>query len=143
MNIICKLTISSIKNYLFIDKYKTDSIYHMPPFVFYFEHQQDDEKNITYKLFKPSEVLVEINEWDCFTQTFDSYDTNEGCAIISIVEDIDTLNEYIVFCIYENTSGGINNSFRFPINEMFQEEITNYEWFNINEFCENFGLRSH
>ncbi len=142
MNIICSMVISSIKSYLFGEQGIVENIGDMPPYYFEFRYTKDEDKNLFFELFKPKEVFHDINDWGIYTKKYIKVAENEGCAIISLVEDFDLDEEYVILCIYENNGEGEVNSFKFKLNDMIQEDVTGYEWFDLHkEYETTFGLR--
>jgi len=141
MNKICELTIKSIKNYLFGNEGIVKDVELMSPLVFLFRYEQNEDKDIFYELYKPHEVHYNIEKWGEYTKDFHLFPKNEGCAIISIIEDDVEHNTFGIICIYENIGEGVVNSFKFGLNDLIQEDVVGYEWFDINEYCNDFGVK--
>jgi len=143
MNNICKISIDTVKAFLFENKnISIDFISKMPPLFFHFEHEKQNT-DILYKLYEPIEILEDIGGWGSLTANYYKHAENTGCVITAIAEDDDTSTLYFMFSIYENIAGGGRcNSFRCDVKEILNEDIK-YEWFDINNFCHDFGMTYH
>lgn len=142
MNNICKITIETIKSFLFKNKdIDITEIKNMPPLFFHFEFDYKD-KDIHYKLYEPFEIFVDIDKWGSYTKDYFKLSKNTGCAIIAITEDVDDnpANLYFTFTVYNNN--GEINSFKCLADNILDEEVK-YEWFDIQEFCPDFGMMHH